>query len=387
MRKTDLDWLRVIIFGLLIFYHVGMFFVPWGFHIKNNVIYEWTTWPMLFLNQWRLPMLFVISGVGTWYALGKRTWLQFSAERIKRLLLPLVFGMLVIVPPQVYIERLTFGQFHGSYFEFWPAHAFNGAYPTGNLSWHHLWFLPYLLVYSLLMIPLFMYLKRTLDNPYFSTLKTWIGRLSPKLLWFLLPFYLTYTLLKEFFPVTHDLVNDWFTLVNYLLFFIMGFSMAGVGAPVWDAVEKYRGRILIGAMVSFTLYILLEKLVAHTVTMHFIRNSFKVVNIWLWILVCFGYAAKYLNTENKVLHYANAAVYPFYILHQSVMMVFAYWLMNKSWGFWTKASLLVLLTFGVTWLIYEVGIRRWRWIRPFFGIKESTSQGRGIKQKEIGTLP
>src|SRR5690606_13328096 len=72
MRRYELDWLRVIVFALLIFYHVGMFFVPWGFHIKNNVIYDWLTWPMLFLNQWILPILFVISGMGTYYALGKR---------------------------------------------------------------------------------------------------------------------------------------------------------------------------------------------------------------------------------------------------------------------------------------------------------------------------
>lgn len=383
MRKYDLDWLRVIIFGLLIFYHVGMFFVPWDFHIKNNVINEWIKWPMLFLNQWRLPMLFVISGVGTWYALGKRTGFQFSAERIKRLLLPLIFGMLVIIPPQVYIERLAFGKFMGSYFEFWPAMAFDGVYPSGNLSWHHLWFLPYLLLYSLVLLPWFLYLKKNPENRYFRKLRTWISQLSPKLMWLLLPFYFTYTILREFFPVTHDLVNDWYTLVNYLFFFAMGFSMAGTGKSLWDTLEKYRSRLLLSAILFFAIYMLLHELVAHTTTMHFIRNTFKVINIWLWILVCFGYASKYFNKESKVLRYANEAVYPFYILHQSVMMVFAYWMMNKSWGFWPKASLLVLLTFGVTWLVYEIFIRRWKWIRPLFGMKKIAHQNKMIQQKEI----
>ena len=134
MRRHDLDWLRVLVFGLLIFYHVGMFFVPWGFHIKNNVIYEEIKWPMLFLNQWRLPILFVISGMGTYYALSKRTGGRFAGERITRLLIPLVAGMLLVVPPQVYIERLAHGQFSGSYFDFWPSRAFAGIYPEGNLS-------------------------------------------------------------------------------------------------------------------------------------------------------------------------------------------------------------------------------------------------------------
>lgn len=123
MRRYDLDWLRVIVFGLLIFYHVGMFFVPWGWHIKNNVIYDWLTIPMWFLNQWRLPILFIISGMGTFYALRKRTGKQFAMERIKRLYIPLTFGMLFIIPPQVYIERMVQNQFSGSYFDFWPLKA------------------------------------------------------------------------------------------------------------------------------------------------------------------------------------------------------------------------------------------------------------------------
>ena len=148
IRRYDLDWLRVIVFGLLIFYHVGMFFVPWGWHVKNNSIYDWLRWPMLFLNQWRLPILFVISGMGTFYALGKRGMGKFMWERFLRLGIPLVVGMLLIVPPQVYVERLAEGQFTGSYWAFFSTIAFDGVYPEGNLSWHHLWFLPYLLVFS-----------------------------------------------------------------------------------------------------------------------------------------------------------------------------------------------------------------------------------------------
>ena len=133
-RRYDLDWLRVIVFALLIFYHVGMFFVPWGYHVKNNVIYDWIRWPMLFLNQWRLPILFVISGMGTAFALAFRTGGQFIGERGRRLGIPLLFGMLVIIPPQVYVERVSDGEFLGSYFDFLLGPAFQGIYPSGNLS-------------------------------------------------------------------------------------------------------------------------------------------------------------------------------------------------------------------------------------------------------------
>lgn len=113
MRRYDLDWLRVLVFGLLIFYHVGIYFVPWGWHIKYETIYEWLVYPMLFVNQWRLPILFVISGMGTYYAMNKRNGRQFIRERITPLLLPLALGMLFVVPPQVYAERIVNNQSTG----------------------------------------------------------------------------------------------------------------------------------------------------------------------------------------------------------------------------------------------------------------------------------
>ncbi|HMQ07912.1 MAG TPA: acyltransferase family protein [Saprospiraceae bacterium] len=369
MRRYDLDWLRVIVFALLIFYHVGMFFVPWGFHIKNNVIYEWIIWPMIFLNQWRLPILFVISGMGTWFALGKRTGIQFAGERMKRLFIPLAFGMLFIIPPQVYAERMAKGTFYGSYFEFWPSIAFHGVYPEGNLSWHHLWFLPYLLVYSLFLIPLFLHLKNNPENVLLKKFREWISTSSFKLIWFILPFYFTYTIMMEFFPVTHNLVNDWFTFVNYLFFFIIGFFLAGAGQIFWDKVKIYRRLGLLSGMLCFSIFIWMHECIEHTVVMHFIRNGFKVINIWIWILTCFGYASQYLNRESNALRYANESVYPFYILHQSVMMIIAWWIMDWSWGFWPKALLMVFGTFAVSWLMYEYLIRRWSWVRPLFGLK------------------
>lgn len=369
MRRYDLDWLRVIVFALLIFYHVGMFFVPWDFHIKNNVEYDWVTWPMLFLNQWRLPILFVISGMGTWYALGKRSGFQFAAERWKRLFIPLLFGMLFIIPPQVYVERLTQGEFSGGYFDFWPAIAFQGVYPEGNISWHHLWFLPYLLIYSLILIPFFLYIKKNPDNVFLRKFREWISIPGLSLLWLFLPFYFTYTVLREFFPVTHNLTNDWFTFVNYLFFFMTGFVLAGVGQPFWGMIEKHRKKFLIAGVICFSIFILMHQLIAHTVTMHFIRNAFKVVNVWIWILVCFGYAAKYLNKESKILRYANEAVYPFYILHQTVILIIAYYIIDLDWNLASKFSLLAAGTLVITWILYEVMVRRWSWMRPLFGMK------------------
>ena len=137
-RRYELDWLRVLVFGLLIIHHVAMFFAPYAYYIKNDIIYPIIMLPMYFIQQWRLPILFLISGMGTFYSLSNRSKKAFAKERVIRLFLPLMIGILFIIPPQVYFERLDRDQFTGSYFDFWPSQAFIGIYPEGNISWHHL---------------------------------------------------------------------------------------------------------------------------------------------------------------------------------------------------------------------------------------------------------
>lgn len=367
MRRYDIDALRVIAFGLLIFYHVGMFFVPWWFHIKNNVIYEGLTFPMLFLNQWRLPLLFVISGMGTYFAFSRKTSRQFAWERIKRLFIPLIVGMLFIVPPQVYIERLDKGQFEGSYFDFWPA-SLQGVYPDGNISWHHLWFILYLLIFSLLLIPVFRYLR--------THTQAWIlGKLRmlsahPIGLYIFIPLlYLWQLFLAPYFPQTNALIHDWYNLANYCALFFFGFLLMAVKDVFWKTIVEYRLGFLVTAITAFALFMLLS-ICPDFSGKFYVYSLVKVVNMWSWILVLFAYAAAYLNKPGKFLTYCNEAVYPFYILHQTVMMVLCYYLQGVDMGFFLKFPLLCLGTFGVTWLIYEFGIRRYAFIRPLFGMKK-----------------
>lgn len=372
MRRHDLDWLRVLVFGLLIFYHVGMFFVPWGFHIKNNVIYDWMMYPMLFVNQWRLPILFIISGMGTYYALNKRTGKQFAFERIIRLYIPLTVGMLLVVPPQVYIERLVNKQLDISYFEYWPSQAFIGIYPEGNFSWHHLWFLPYLLIFSLLLTPVFIYLKKHPDN----TFTVGIHKLASKsfgLFWLIIPLYLCEAFLEPFFNVTHALIDDWFNFTSSMILFFYGFLLISVKEIFWKTVEKNRRKYLVTGIVSFAFLMTIIFGFEDTTMIHYSEAFLKVINLWTWIMVLFGYASKYLNKPSKWLSYANEAVYPFYILHQTIMLIIGYYLMDLDWNFTVKFSIMTLGTFLGSWIIYEFLIRRWKLIRPLFGLKKATS--------------
>ncbi len=366
MRRYDLDWLRVLVFLLLIFYHVGMFFVPWDWHIKNDRLYQWLEYPMLFINQWRLPILFVISGMGTSYALAKRTGKQFAWERIKRLLLPLAIGILLVVPPQVYFERLASGQFSGGYWCFWPAEAFIGVYPEGNFSWHHLWFLPYLLLFSLVLIPLFISLRKNPDNRFLQWVKQQLKR-PAGFLWFLIPLLLAQIFLKPYFPETHALIGDWFTLANYLLLFFYGYVFIAIKEVFWTTVLRNRRMFLNSGIFFFSLWIWLIS--TNPEGGEYLKPVARVANCFSWILAIFGYAGNYLNRNNAFLAYANQAVYPFYILHQTITVSLGYYVKDLEWGFGTKFLFLSTGTFIITFLIYEFLIRRRNILRPLFGLK------------------
>lgn len=373
MRRHDLDWLRVIVFGLLIFYHTGMFFVPWDFHINNDTLYEWLTWPMWFLNQWRLPILFVISGMGTFFALNRRSGRQYSLERTKRLLIPLLAGMLFIVPPQVYFERVADGAFTGSYFSFWPASAFTGVYPGGNLSWHHLWFLVYLFVYSLLLLPLFLALKRDPGNQFLSFFRSIVS--SPYSIYLcILPLFVIHAWLQPKFPVTHALIDDWYTFAFYLMLFFYGFILIAVKNEFWRTAETHRRLFLLIGIVSFTIYSFLRVQANPYPAMHLTGSFVKTVNMWSWILVLFGYAAVWLNQKSRLLTYCNEAVYPVYILHQTITIAIGFYLMNHPAAAWMKFLLMVLGTFGISLLLYEFLIRRIEFLRPLFGLKPTTKE-------------
>ncbi len=370
-RRYDIDSLRVIAFGLLIFYHVGMFFVPWWFHIKNSVIYEGMVFPMLFLNQWRLSLLFVISGMGTYYAFQKRNGRQFAAERMKRLFIPFIFGVIFIVPPQIYYERLDKGEFSGSYIDFLTTQPFNAPYPEGNISWHHLWFILYLLLFSLILIPVFQYLKKHPDAWIIHSLKRLIQK-TFGLYIFIIPLFVWRICLFHAYPPTNALVNDWYNLINYCTLFFSGFLLLSLKDSYWNAVTNNRQVYLAGGVAGFTFLMLLMYMTADFIGKQYISHFIRAFNCWSWILALSGYAAVYLNKPGKALAYANEAVYPFYILHQTIIMALGYYLKDVPTGFLPKFSLMVVGTFGITWIIYEFGIRRYRWIRPLFGMKPKT---------------
>jgi peptidoglycan/LPS O-acetylase OafA/YrhL len=357
-RYDFLDWLRVIAIFILLFFHTGMIFVGWGWHVMNGQTIDALVVPMDISHRLRMPLLFVIAGAGMWFALQRRTGTQLFKERSVRLLLPLVVGMFLIVPPQVFYERLFQGQWQGGFVQFFLERTLQfRPYPAGDFSWHHLWFIVYLYVYVPLLLPLMLWWRgREKQLPSGA----WIAALA-------LPLALNEALLKPLFPEAHSLVNDWYVFNHYLLFTVYGYVLASMPGS-WQWLGSQRHRFGIGGLLTYVAATLLfEYGVIHrdTPADAFIANVFT----WFCVLAFLGYGYRHLSFCNPLLRYARDASYPIYILHQTVIVAIGYYVIQASWAPWVKYWTVLVATLVSCWALYELIVRRFGVTRLMFGMK------------------
>ena len=369
-RRSDLDWLRVTAFGLLILYHSGMAWSGWHWHLNSTQDIAWLREAMRFVNRWRMPLIFLVSGGAIVLALGLRSPGAFALDRLRRLLLPLAFGMVVLVPPQVYAERHFSGQFAGSFLD-WLPEAFRGTYPAGNLSWHHLWFVAYVLVLTFVLLPCFLWARTPSGEAAQSAAARIMGRFG--LHWLMaLPLGASILWLAPLSHNANGLIGDWHGLVyNGVLLLYGGFIF---GTPEMLAALN-RQRILslgIGVASYATLYSTFFDGAVGALVLPADRPAYAVlsaVNTMAWLFTAIGFANRYLTLRPRFLGYASEAVYPFYMIHQTVTVIAVYWLLTYEVPPVEAFILAVLATFGVTWAIYAWLVQPVAFLRPLFGLK------------------
>lgn len=372
-RRYDLDWLRLIAILILLFFHTGMLFNPWEWHIKNSETSESFRYWMIVLHFWRMPLLLFISGAGTYMALGKRTPKQFAGERFKRLFIPLVFGMFVVVPPQIYYEHI------GEYTSYWDFYktVFNFVpYPEGSFSWHHLWFVMYLLIFSLIAIPLLIFLRSVNSASFKSAILKVLS--SPAGIFFLPAIFILITqiILRPYFPEqTHALVDDWAYFTFYLCFFIFG-MIAYSSRELWESIGQNRKHLLIVSLFIlipfYGLFFHLREIIHLPWSMDDVETAFDVTSIflsWSWVITVIAYGQHYLNKHHPWLSKINEGLYPFYILHQTVIIAIGYYVCRFSWSIGAKFCVVSLLTLVSCVAFYVLCISPFNFTRFLFGVR------------------
>lgn len=372
VRRYDLDWLRVIAFGLLIFYHIGMYYVTWGWHIKSPHAGPAAEPLMLLLNPWRLSLLFLISGVALRFAADKADSLKaFMGRRFFRLFVPLLFGMLVIVTPQAYFELLAKGEIEPGYLAFWAQYlAGEDSFSVTVPTWNHLWYVVYLLAYSLIIIPLMPLVRRLatwLDGAGFERLMSG-GRL------FIIPALLfvayRFTTDMAFPQETHDFVHDWGAHARYGSYFLIGLLIAKHDGFWRVLAATWR----MGAGLVVALAIVLSSLWAHwdwvaeQPVLLAVARALRPLYAWAMIATLMGVAQAYLNRPSPSLSYLTTAIFPYYILHQSLIVVIG--VGASSLGLAVGPEFLLVLVGTVVGCagLYELLIRRLPFVRPLFGV-------------------
>lgn len=390
-RRHDLDWIRVGAFLLLILYHVGMFYVPWDWHVKSGHEVSGLIPAMLLTNPWRLTLLFLVSGAATRFlfdGLERRGAGagRLAGSRTLRLLPPLIFAMFVIVPPQSYYEivEALAGYFpgadpyHNAYTaDFWIKYATaSGGWCDGDgclttPTWNHMWFVAYLLVYSLILAGLLAVTRGTLKRLCGVLEKALSG--WGLLIWPILFLAAVRWGLAPRFPMTHALTDDWYNHALSFSAFLFGFLIARSETLKQAFIRLRLPALILGlaAWAAWATYVMSFPETSPAIPGETLRRAMRVIYViqqWGFIAAILGYGARYLNRGGPVLRYLTVGVFPFYIAHQTIIVAAGHHLASLNLPLIAEAGLIVGITVLGCGLTYEVA-RRIGWLGLVLGVR------------------
>ena len=371
-RRIDLDWVRILAFGVLIFFHVGMYYTTWGWHVKSPFASHAIEPLMILSSPWRLSLLFFVSGCATAF-LHARSAAGFVRSRTQRLLIPLALGLWVIVPPQSWAEVTEAVGYRDGYLHFLQlyASAYGGFCRQDCLhmpTWNHLWFVAYLWCYTMFAalawwaIPsrqidrLGAAVARRLRGPWLIALPAaWLAAIRVALV--------------ARFPDTHGLVDDWYLHAEYLSLFALGLLLARE-THVWDEIRRQRWIALALALVGYGVVMAYFTHYDAIDPPDWLRQGqrlFYALDQWCAIVAALGFARQWNPADSRVRRYLTEAIFPFYIVHQTAIVLLAHFMKPLGLRPLVEGPLLIAATVAICLLSFEI-IRRVGWMRPLFGL-------------------
>jgi hypothetical protein len=403
-RRRDLDVARELIVGSLIFFHTARIFDGLGFYVKNEPPERALTFVVALTSLWGMPLMFAIAGFGIWHSLQKRTVYEFVQERVQRLLIPFIFGLLVVVPPQIYFRLMANPTYHEAYAQFYPKFFdirlqmefpwFVSADPSTDLFQPgHMWFLYVLLVFTLLLLPVFVYLRSAAGRRIVS--RAAVGTSRP---WAVFLPAIPIAALEA--GLGTDMSGGW-NQSAYVVFLLYGYLLAadqrfgqvlcrywkiGLGVAVVGSIGGIFGFAAVAESAGS------DPLHAYdlaSVTLRVVKGAVG----WSWMVAILGFL-EYRRTKRQIARpreaasaapsrtilarverYANEAVLPFYMLHQTAIVAIGFYVVKWHTGTALKFLVISLSALAVTLLLYEVVVRRTRLTRFLFGMKSAAAAG------------
>jgi len=350
-----------IIFAVFL-HHVCMPFNGDGWHIMNNESSKALDDIMVYFEQFRLPILFFISGVGTVILLSKITVKKFAIDKMLRLFIPLVVGSLLIIPPQSYIENISEFQ---SYWQAFPI-------LTLKFETNHLWFIEYLIVFAFFAIPINMVLSTQLGSMIIGLIEK-LSRYKLGLYGLVVLLIAVKLYFSLNFPSDDNKVENLSSSTFYLFFFIAGMVFIR-SKNIWQAIGKqryYNLLLLLFSTIVFYGYYYSPDLSPYlSIEMRWaIWWLVCCLVAWSALLTILGYAQFYFTNSPTWLRLSNELIYPFYIFHQTVIVVIGYFVITWQTSIPIKIMALFFLSFAVTAVICLFIVKPFNIFRFLFGLK------------------
>lgn len=373
-RRHELDWLRILAILVVFLYHSSRFFNLGDWHVKNMNTYVWVEVWNIFATRWMMPLFFIISGASLFYAIGKSGgWPKFYADKFLRLMIPVLAASVTHSTLQVYLERLTHGQFSGSFFSFLPEY-FNGIYLAigipGNFAFHgmHLWYLFFLFLYSLICYRLFVWLKGH-GREVLNRITTLLAIPGIMYLGFSIPLLIIKALIPQ--AVLNAGSGGW-GFLYYIWFLISGFLIVS-NDRLQSHIKNQRWISLLLGLVLSTVYLYQlfspSRVVFPDGISEWINALLSFFGAWSWLFAILGFGMRFLSFDRPWLKYANEGVLPFFILHQTVLLGIGYFVMAWDIQDALKWASVFTISFIVILALYTLLVRKIDFLRFLFGMK------------------
>jgi len=364
-RQYYIDWLRIVATVGIFLFHNSRAYDYGDWSIKNSPTTLVATQFVEFMNIWMMPLFFVLSGASVYYSLRSRSGGSFLKERSLRIIVPWVLtGIFIMAPPQVFLERLSLGEFNGNFFQFIP-HYFDGLYGFGgNFAFHgmHIWYLMQLSVFSVILLPLFLR-RAGIGTSLMQSLAGKLGRPWVVPLLFV-PVAIAAVLSSILGLGFSEQMGSW-DILSYATFFMLGYVLFASDI-LQEAIERQGGWFLLAAVIFSALHMVLKFSIQPT---FYEDVDFRLLATWGWIVGLLWLGKRLLNFSNRFLPHVNEMVLPFYILHQTVIIFIAYFIVQTGLMIPLKYGVTVLISFTAIVLIYEILVSRIGVLRFLFGMK------------------
>jgi surface polysaccharide O-acyltransferase-like enzyme len=388
-----LDWLRVLAIGLVFLYHSGMpFMIDSSWHITNLQPDFAITLFNIMLSP-LMPLLFVVSGISTYFSLSKRSPGQFAWDRFKRLMIPFIFvGLLLILSVHVYFDSVFHGTFAGSFQGFYFGQYFTAkffpfdfdlslTYFANSNQGVYLWYVFWLFVFSLVTAHFFKWVTKQENRGMTSRLAAITNRLGGIFLLAIPLIIVNVASVPPFFIFPSGYGAG--KLPTYLAYFILAYFLA-TDSRFGESIDKNTVlSLLVGVgTTAFMLFWLVtfgaETFATTDPAVYVFVSAVWALNGWSWVVAILGLGRRFLYFKHKLLLFTNELVLPFYILHQTIIVAIAFFVVSLNLIPMAKYLIIILASLSMISILL-LPIRQFNALRFLFGMgfKKGKKQGTG----------